>query len=217
MIRINLLGKKKAAQVPFALDEHLEKLGIKTDELNELRPGIIRLCLLLAGLYVANYVPTYFYEEKLKELDEETTRIATRAADLQKELNSKRDIRKQMEQLNKEEVELQRQLNAVNALQRDRTSAFDTLNDLSNQLAKSNKIWVDDIKLENQKVVVNGRSWEYIAINDFVKDITESTRYTNVLYREIVAEEAKALVAGVPEVMQKTKRFALEFSVRSGE
>lgn len=214
MIRINLLGKKKAAAVPFALDERLEKLGINVNELGELRSGLIRAAVMIAGLYVADYVPTYFHDIKAAELDEKSTKLAMQSAELQKELNSKRDIRKQMEQLSKEEVELQRQLNAVNALQRGRTAAFDTLNDVSAQLSKFPTIWIEDLKLENRKVTMNGRAWEWYPINDFVKEITESTRYANVLFKEVVSEDSKALIAGVPESVQKTKRFALEFNVK---
>lgn len=214
MIRINLLGKKKETAAPFGLDERLEKLGLNINDISQLRPGLIRLTVLVAGLYAANYVPTYLYEEKLKEIDEKTSQQAMKAAELQKELNSKKDIRKQMEQLSKEEVELQRQLNAVSALQRDRITSFSTLNDVSAQLGKSKKLWIEDLKYEGRKVSINGRAWEYLAIYDFVKDITESTRYTNVLFKEVAAEEVKNLVAGVPEAAQKTKRFALEFNVK---
>jgi Tfp pilus assembly protein PilN len=217
MIRINLLGKKKVAAMPFGLDEKLEKFGVSFTDFNELRPALVRLLVLFAGLYIANYVPTYLHEEKIKELDEKQTKLAQKSAELQKELNTKKDIRKQMEQLNKEEVELQRQLNAVNALQRDRASAFSTLNDIVQQLAKTQKVWVEDLKYENRKITLNGRSWEYFPVNDFVKSITESTRYTNVLFREIAAEEAKKPIAGVPEALQKTKKFNLEFTVRELE
>jgi|GEM_PF-3700096 len=217
MIRINLLGKKKVAGMPFGLDEKLEKLGVSLSDFNDLRPAIVRVITLVVGIYIANFVPTYLHEEKMKELDEKQAKIAVKTAELQKELNTKKDIRKQMEQLNKEEVELQRQLNAVNSLQRDRASAFVTMNDIIQQLAKTQKVWVEDLKYENRKITLNGRAWEYFPINDFVKAITESTRYSNVLFKEISAEEAKKIIAGVPEALQKTKKFSLEFSVRELE
>jgi len=217
MIRINLLGKRKDSPVPFALDEKLEKLGINIGDFSELLQGLVRLGTVALGLYVANYVPTYLHEEKMKQLDEKYSKLAVRTAELQKEVSSKRDIRKQMEQLNKEEVDLQRQLNAVNALQRNRSSAFVTLNDLVVNLSKSRKLWINDLKYEGQKIFMNGHSWEYIPINDFVKDISESTRYTNVLFKEVAAEEAKRVVPGVPESAQKIKKFALEFTVREME
>lgn len=215
MIRINLLGKKKAAAVPFGLDERLEKLGFNLDEFNELRPALIRVAVLVAGLYVGNYVPTYLHETKVKELDEKLQKLTERSGELTRELSTKRDIRKQMEQLNKEESELQRQLNAVNALQRDRSQAFQTMSDIFGHLNKSQKVWLDDFKYEKTKgVTLSGRAWEYFPINDFVKSISESTRYSNVSFKEITAEKVQKPIQGVPEVLQKTKKFSLDFVVK---
>lgn len=214
MIRINLLGKKKAAAVPFGLDEKLAKVGVSVDDFTELRLPLLRVAVVVVGLYIANYVPTYLHEQKMKELDEKMQKLQARTTELTRELGTKKDIRKQMEQLNKEEVELQRQLNAVNALQRDRANAFTTLNDVVINLNKTQKVWIEDLKYDKTKVNLNGRAWEFFPINDFVKAITESTRYYNVLFKEITAEDAKKPVPGVPEALQKTKKFSLEFNVR---
>lgn len=218
MIRINLLGKKKVASVPFGLDEQFEKLGISLADLQELRPAIVRVATLAVGLYFANFVPTYLYEEKMRILGAELEKLTARSTELQHELAAKKDIRKQMEQLNKEEAELQRQLNAVNALQRGRSLAFGTLNDVMTQLTKTQKVWIEDFKYENRKVVLSGKSWDYFPVNDFVKSVTESTRYSNVLFKEVSAEAPKfKVIQGVPEAMQKTKKFFLEFDVKGDE
>ncbi len=217
MIRINLLGKKKSSDIPFGLDEQFSKLGINLTEIQELRPALVRVAIVAVGLYIANFIPSYLKEEKMHNLDAELKILTGHSGTLQAELVTKKDIRKQMEQLNKEEVELQRQLNAVNSLQQGRSLAFSTLNDIVAKLAKTQKVWIEDLKYEGQKVTLNGRSWEYLPVNDFVKSITESTRYTGVLFKEITAEEAKKVIPGVPEAMQKTKRFALEFMIKEGE
>jgi Tfp pilus assembly protein PilN len=219
MIRINLLGKKKATQVPFGLGEKLEKLGVNTGDLQELRPAIVRVTTIAVGLYIGNFVPGYLHDERLATLDAELSKLTSKSSELQKELGTKKDIRKQMEQLNKEEVELNRQLNAVTALQQGRSLAFNTLNDIMVQLGKTGKIWIDDIKYEKRTITLTGRSWEYFAVNDFVKAVTESTKFYDVLFREIVAEQSPRYkgVAGIPEAMQKTKRFALEFKVKEAE
>ena len=217
MIRINLLGKKKSASAAFGLDKQFEKLGINFSDIQELRPALVRVATVIVGLYIGNFVPTYLHEEKMRSLEAELSKLTAKSAELTKELATKKDIRKQMEQLNKEEVELNRQLNAVNALQQGRSLAFNTLNDIMVQLGKAGKIWIDDLKYENHKVTLTGRSWEYFAVNDFVKAITESTRYFNVLFKEIAAETPRYKIQGVPEALQKTKKFSLEFSVKEGE
>jgi Tfp pilus assembly protein PilN len=218
MIHINLLGKKKATKVPFELEEKLEKLGLSVNDLKNLRPSIFRVVFLAAGLYLANSLPEYLRKEKLQRLDAELQKLTAQSGQLQKELVSKKDIRKQMEQLNKEEGELQRQLNAVSALQQGRSLAFSTLNDVVSQLEKSKKVWLEDLKYEGKRIILNGKSWEYFPINDFVKSITESTRYSTVLFKEITTEASgQRIIPGVPEGTQKIKKFALEFNVKDGE
>jgi Tfp pilus assembly protein PilN len=218
MIRINLLGKKKSVAIPFGLEEKFALVGISVTDLRELRPSIVRILFLIMGLYFANYVPTYLHEEKIKQLDVELAKHTAHSAELMRELVSKKDVRKQMEQLNKEEVELNRQLNAVNALREGRSLAFNALNDLALQIQKVGKVWIDDVDYKGHHISLTGRSWEYFAVNEFVKGITESTRYLNVQFKEVSAESPKfKLVQGVPEALQKTKKFTLEFGVKEGE
>jgi Tfp pilus assembly protein PilN len=214
MIKINLLGRKHSAAgaVPFGLDEHFAKLGVSPAELKEMQPGLIRLGVLLGGLYLCNWVPTYLYEKKMRELDVELNQLTAQSSQLSQELASKRDIRQQMDQLNKEEIELQRQLNAVSALQRDRSLAFRTLDNMIVSLPQ--KVWLSGMEYREKGVVIKGSCWEYFPINDFVKAINESTQYTSVNFKGIVTERQGTLIPGIPEAMQKIKNFELEFKVK---
>jgi Tfp pilus assembly protein PilN len=214
MIKINLLGKKKSAGggVPFGLDEQFAKLGINPAELSEMRPALARFGVLLAGIYIANYAPTYYHEMQIKELDAEVAVLTEKANTLNQELATKKDVRKQMEQLNKEELELQRQLNAVNALQRDRSLAFRTIDNII--ISLPSKVWIDTIIYKNREVTMRGSCWEYFPINDFVKSINESTQYTEVVFKGITTENPSSLIPGIPEAMQKIKNFDLDFKVK---
>ncbi len=214
MIKVNLLGKKKAAagSIPFGLDEQFEKLGINAADLSEMRPALVRFGILLVGLYIANYAPTYYHEMQIQELEAEVTALNEKAQILNKELASKKDIRKQMEQLNKEEIELQRQLNAVNALQRDRSLAFRTIDNMI--ISLPSKVWINSVAYRNRNVTVKGSCWEYFPINDFVKSINESTQYMEVVFKGITTENPGTLIPGIPEAMQKIKNFELEFKVK---
>lgn len=221
MIRINLLGKKKASQVPFGLEEKLEKIGIKYDDLYEMRWALLRVAIVGIGLYLGNHIPTQLHDEKSARLDQETTKLAESEKELQKQLLEKKDVRKQMDMLNKEEVELQRQLNAVGALQKGRGLAFNTLDDLMIQLGSPKKVWLEDLKFENKKISFSGRAWEWFPINDLVKSITESTRYSNVVWKDMTVEASKYSslngLSGVSEGTAKIKRFNLEYTVKDGQ
>ena len=211
MVKINLLGKK-ATPAPFGLDSVFEKIGFKPEELGELRPGLIRIVVLLVLVYLANFVPTYLQQMKIKDLDAKVQVINDRKAVLQAELNAKKEFRKQMDQLNKEEVELQRQLNAINGLNRDRGLAFRTMDHIVSSV--SSKVWITKSTYKNKAVQINGSSWEYFPINDFVKTITEFSQYTNVVFKWIRAEAPLKPVTGVPLSAQKVKNFELEFRVK---
>ena len=217
MIKINLMGKKQATGgAPFGLDERLAALGLSGAELQEMRPHLIRFAIMLVGLYLANFVPTYLQEQKIIQLQAEIDTLDGEANRLRAELVAKRDIRKQMEQLNKEEVELQRQLNAVNSLQKDRGLAFRTIDNL--MISMPQKVWIKSFEYKNKVVNLKGSCWEYFPINDFVKVINESTQYADVSFRGITSTTAPDPVKGVPESLQKVKDFEVEFRVKaSGE
>jgi Tfp pilus assembly protein PilN len=214
MIKVNLLGKKAAAAgaVPFGLDEKFGKLGITPADLQDMRPGLVRLAALLAGIYFCNVVPLHFHEAKKAELDLVLAGLDGQSKKLSAELSTKKDIRKQMDQLNKEEVELQRQLNAVSALQKDRSLAFRTLDNMIVSLPQ--KVWFNGLDYKDRAVTVRGGCWEYFPINDFVKAINESTQFTGVNFKGIASENPTQIVPGVPEAMQKIKNFELEFKVK---
>lgn len=217
MIKINLLGKKKseAAGLPFGLDQTFEKFGVRGGDLGEMRPGLVRLALLVAGLYTANYVPNYYHQKQIEELEGTIAGLAQKSGKLKSELNAKKDVRKQMDQLNKEETELQRQLNAVNALQKDRSLAFRTIDNLTSTLPE--KVWIKKLTYDERRVSISAACWEYSPITDFVRLINESTQYTSVIFKDIKAENATdgKFVPGVPLSAQKIKNFEVGFTVKS--
>lgn len=214
MIKINLLGKKHATAgaIPFGLDEKLAKLGITPADLIEMRMGLLRLGILLLGVYLCNVVPAHLHAKKLAELDVQVNELSQQASKLGQELASKKDIRRQMDQLTKEEVELQRQLNAVASLQKDRGLAFRTIDSMVVSLPQ--KVWINSVEYRDQNVIVRGASWEYFPIKDFVKAINESTQFTSLVFKGITSENPGTVVKGVPEAMQKIKNFELEFKVK---
>ncbi|MGE3261224.1 MAG: PilN domain-containing protein [Bacteriovoracia bacterium] len=216
MIKINLLGKKKSAQkVPFGLDEKLAKLGVTPNDLQEMRPHLVRLAILLVGVYLANYIPTYLHEERVKALDSQLAVLNAKSEVLGKELAAKKDLRRQMEELNKGESELNRQLNAIAALQKDRGLAFRTLDSIVSLLP--GKVWINSITFNRRQMRIGGSCWEYFPINDFVKSITEMAQFKDVIFRGIQTEPAKVKVPGVAEQLQRIKSFDLEFSVKGAE
>lgn len=216
MIKINLLGKKHVAAggIPFGLDEKLAKLGVTPADLMELRPAFIKLGVLLAGVYLCNWLPGYLHEQKKAELDVQVAQLSEQSGRLAKELASKKEIRGKMDQLNKEEGELRRQLEAVNSLQKDRGIFFRNLEQFVTILPT--QVWINSLDYRDRSVTIRGSSWEYFAINKFVELMNASTYFSGVIFKGITTEPPGTVVPGVPESLQKIKNFDMEFKVKAG-
>jgi Tfp pilus assembly protein PilN len=213
MIKINLLGKKKA-QAPFGLDPALEKLGISTDDLLQLRPAALKIVACLALLYACDYIPSYIVEQKTAELDAQIKVVNDKSSKLQAELNTKKELRKQMEQLQKDEADINKQLSAINGLTKDRGLAFRAVDNVTTILPA--KVWFTKIDYAAHKMIISGSSWEYFAINDFVKSLNEISAFHGVNLSGISSEGTpKAIVPGVSEADQKIKSFDVDFTLKS--
>lgn len=215
MIRINLLGKKHVAGggIPFGLDEKLANLGITPADLVELRPALIKLAVMLAGVYVVNMLPSYFHEKKKAELDVQLGQINEKSAVLQKELASKKEIRTKMEQLNREQDELQRQLDAITSLQRDKDILFRNLTGVLDLMPQN--IWVGSLDYRDRAFTLKGSSWEYFPIQDFMRSISLSTQFTGMNFKGLTSDlSGGAPSANLPEAIQKVKNFELVFKLK---
>lgn len=213
MLRVNLLGKKKK-QVPFGLDKLLEKAGITSGQLEELRPTGKILAVLLVGMYVIGAVPDYWLEMKVEELQARLNEVSARAETFRKELGNLKGVRQKMEALQKEEAEVDKQLTTIQALSLNRDLAFRSLNSVL-ELMPTNA-WVEVLKYKDRVFTVDGAAWEYFTVNDFVRALSENTRFSAVTLRGIKADATKDRpIAGIPAADQKTKSFQLEFMVNN--
>ena len=168
LIKINLLGKKQTP-APSGLDVLLEKAGIKMDDLVALKMPLLKAGIMALGFYLAEYIPNAIQEQMIQELDVKLNAITQKTDALQKEVNAKREIRRQMEQLTKEENELNRQLNIISNLSRSRALAFKILDNITLMLPQ--KVWINRLEYTDGKLLVDGSSWEYFPVNDFVKSL----------------------------------------------
>jgi hypothetical protein len=220
MIRVNLLGKKKAAS-SFGPEELLGKVGVKYDDVLAYRMPVLRLLVTAGGLYLGNYLPTYFHDQKLHVLDQEFAALTARSSAIQMQLVATKEVTKKMESLQNEERELHRKLDAIAALQRDQKTAFQALDNVVSMLSQKevSAVWIDSLVLERRGterlVSLVGKCWTYAPIFKFLSEITESTQYSNVVFYKTEATGTPLGVQGVPEKDQKVKSFAVDFNVKS--
>ena len=218
MIKINLLGKKKKP-APFGLDKALERAGINEAQIEELKPSLPKLLVIVAVLYLAYFIPNYFLEEKVTELRAQQDVVGNKLTGIKAELASLKKVREAMDKLTKDEADIEAQLSTIEGLSNGRGAAFQALNSIIQILP--DKVWFDRINYNSGAISLTGGSWEYFAINDFVRSLTENTKFEAVTLRNIRAEPPGALQPGIPAADQKTKNFQIDMllqgATREGE
>lgn len=213
MIKINLLGKKKSAIPPqLAFLYQLEKIGINAEIVESLKWTLLRFLVLIIGLYAVAYVPEELLRREIAVLDAKLGVLSQRKVQLAADLAQKKDLRKKMESINKDEADLQRQLSAITALTKDRVIAFKTLENVTALLPE--KVWLKSINLTKEnRMNLSGSSWEHSPINDFVRAVTDTTQFTDVQFRGITSEGGST-VPGISAAAQKIKVFDLDFRIK---
>ncbi|NUM88015.1 MAG: PilN domain-containing protein [Bdellovibrionales bacterium] len=213
MLRVNLLGKKKKP-VPFGLDKVLEKAGVTSSQLEELRPSGKKIAVILVAMYLAGAIPDYWLQMQVDELQARYNEVNAQAETFRKELGGLKAVRQKMETLQKEESEVDKQLLTIQALSQNRDLAFRSLNSVLELLPQT--AWIDNFRYKDRLFTIEGAAWEYFTVNDFVRALSENTRFSAVTLRGIKADAIQGVpVAGIPSVDQKTKSFQLEFMVNN--
>jgi Tfp pilus assembly protein PilN len=212
MIKINLLGKKKTP-APFGLDQLFEKAGIRPGDLESMKPAFIKIGAILLIFYAAQEAPHIYFDSKLKQLDATLKGLTDKVESMQKILAEKKEIRKDMEQLLKEEAETKRQLDVISSISKDRSVPFKVVDNLSAILPQ--KVWISRMEITGQTIQLEGNSWDYFSINEYIRSLNESPLLQAVTLRSMASEElATKPIAGIPEADQKTKVFQLEMMLR---
>ncbi len=211
MIKINLLGKKKKP-APFGLDKALERAGINQAQIEEIKPALPKLLTIVAVVYLAYFIPNYFLEQKAAELRAQQQVIGNKLTGIKKELASLKKVREAMDKLTKDEAEIDAQLTTIEGLSNGRGVAFQALNSVVSILP--DKVWIDRINYNDGEISMTGASWEYFAINDFVRSLSENTKFEAVTLRNIRAQSSGSLEPGIPASEQKTKNFQIDMLVQ---
>lgn len=212
MININLLGKKKAQAIP-GLDKIFEKIGIKGIDPEFARQAGMKIAALAIGLYVGFFVPNYLYELERDELRARLDGMNEQIKTLQKQYDAKKDIRKQMEELTKQETEAKRRLDIIMKIARDREVAFRTFENFTNLLPQ--KVWLNRVEFNNLSLTLEGSAWEYPSVNEFIKSLSESAYFDAVTLRTVAADASSALnLPGVSASVQKQKNFNVEMLLK---
>lgn len=216
MIRINLLGKKKIkGPLGIDLDDLLAKVGYKgsAQDILQHKDQIVKVGVLILAIYMTSLAPTIWMEQELAKIDADYTQVRSQFEALQKELDSKKIIRTQMNKLQGEEAEVKRQLDIIASLASNRSQVFQTVERVSALLP--DQAWIDQFELAENTVKLSGSAWDYTNINDFVRGLSENAQFSVVQLHTITATDVPNPVPGIPKHLQKIKNYSIDFNWRA--
>lgn len=217
MIKINLLGRKREKN---PLQELLIKLGVKDVSWPTIKewylngPGI-KLTVILVAWYAIGYGFTSYTESELARLNVELANLSRKNNNLQAELDNKKGIRAQMTRLMEDEELIKKKIRVIESLSEDRKKVFSILNELTLIIPK--EVWLDDIRLQSNKLMVTGVAWDFIPINKFLRALGSSVYFSEVRLQRVSVQDAPNYNPAVPKALQKLKKFELAMTMVTQE
>lgn len=214
MIKINLLDKKANVSGPLAkVLEALNLTDVTPEEWATYRGFALKVLVFIIGIYVADFVPAKIREQKIAELDQTLQQLQSENQSLTQELRAKQAIRSEMEKINAAEAEIRGRLNVISSLDADRYRAFKVMDTLS--LLIPDRVWISRLAFTSKTLDVNGASWEFLPINDFVTLLKQSGVFDNVRLKQInTVQSPRGIVPGVALSLQTQKQYEINMDIR---
>ena len=193
MIEINLSPKGSGANLDNIGGFNLSLLNVKL------------VVLSIIALYgIEMFVESYF-EGELSQLEAQQLAITNEQRSVATKLRALANIKKQVEDLNKQEAVLAKRIEVVKEIVGKRQNPFKVLKYVAENTPKD--IWLDEVELDNNKLLLKGNSKSWKSIGEFLQNLKTSIFFnTNVTYKK---------PSGAPEVFkgQRVEAFEIEATV----
>jgi Tfp pilus assembly protein PilN len=174
MIRINLLGQRppKAPRRPVSAG-----MG-----------GT--LILLLASLLVAGGVLFYIWKDYDSKLDAELTR----ESNLKREKAELDGIRLQVLQFENERAVMQRQIDVIKQLDRNRTGGQELLDSLAGTVIRTEGLWLTGLGRKANSLTIDGTAGSIRSVANFITQLKRSGYFDRVEIKEARQDERSTAV-----------------------
>ena len=163
MIRINLLGqiRPKASRRPT--------MAVDTG-------GAMPVAFIGLGAVVGLLVLGFLYYTWQKQLDAENTKIKT----LQAQKAELEQTKQQVETFEKQKDLLQRRVNTIEQLQRDRTGGQELLDMVANTVSRTENLWLTQMTRKANTLSMDGSSASINAVANFITALKRSGYFQKV-------------------------------------
>ncbi len=214
MLRINLLQMKSKWIASGVLAEVLGPLGlteVSTEELAKLRVILLKTICIVVGIYLGAAIPAHFLQKEIDEVNVEIAKMNTQLEKLRLELKAKQSIREEMKAMAEKEEEIKRKIKIISKLKQERYSAFRVMDTVSLLIPK--EVWIKNADFSGAKLKLQGESWEFIPINEFVSGLKQSQVFTDVKLVAVNSKLASNQIEGIPKSLQKIKSFEVQITI----
>ena len=205
MIRINLLGQERprAARRAAAAAPG----------------GTLPLVFILAGVGVGALALFLYYITLQKDFNQEQARIKQ----LQAQKTELEQIKQQVEAFEKQKADLQKRVNVIEQLQRDRTGGQALLDMMVNTVSRTENLWLTSLIRKGNGLSIDGAAASINSVANFITQLKRSGYFQKIEIKESKQDDKNlavqtftfqmtAEVSPPPAAQARTGRVPLPFA-----
>jgi Tfp pilus assembly protein PilN len=164
MIRINLLGRSrpKATRPSVPLEATLQYVLL-----------VIAVAVSGGALYGHFLL-----------LDRENTKYVTHIQKQTAEKNRLDQLKKQVEDFDKQKVVLQQRIDVIEGLQRNRTGGQELLEAIANTVSRTDTLWLTSVDRKGDDLTINGSAGSLNAVANYITQLKRSGYFKTVEIKE---------------------------------
>lgn len=160
MIEINLSPREKDNQLANLGGVNLSLISFK---------GVLLSIVLLYGIepFLLGY-----YEDENATVEQAQKTIRSEQRKISTQLQALKDVKKQVEDLNRQETALSQRVSVVKKIVDKRQNPFKVLKYVAENTPTD--VWITELNLEERRLVINGYSKTWKSISDFLSNLKSS-------------------------------------------
>jgi Tfp pilus assembly protein PilN len=164
MIRINLLGQTRP----------------KTTKQSVPLENGLSIILGIAAVVIAGVVLFTMYLSQKKQLDDTNARIAS----LRAEKASLQQVKQDVDRFEEQKKALQTQIDVIEGLQKNRTSAQELLQMVANTVVRVDQLWLTSLDRKGDALAIGGEAGNINSIANFMTQLKRSGYFDKIEIQE---------------------------------
>lgn len=160
MIKINLSNAKKQVDISNIGGFDFTQLKIKP------------LLLVIALIYVPDFVIYPMWETERTNLDQEVAQKTAQLSSLKRKVAQSQDLERQIKELKAQEENLGKKLTAVKQTISEKRNPAPILLYIAKNIPA--ELWIKDLEINQEQMTIKGEALDYTSIGNFVNSLRSS-------------------------------------------